>query len=218
MTSLRLADVVQQVGGNRGAVHQKLVTLCHAGWLEQDEQGRYRVSLHASRVGEMALAQASLGERAQPMLQALVYKTGETASLAVLDGNEAYIARRVEAATVLRAELRVGTPLRLATSASGRVLCAFADEPRLQYLRQSGIKLPGEALLAKIRRDGYSVSSGLDFPGVRAIAAPVLDHDGKCVSALSLVAPDARFDEEALRKPLLDTAAKIGRLLSGRVS
>ena len=217
-TSLRLSDVATALGGNRGSVYQKLLTLCEAGWVEQGSDGRYRLTLHANRVGQAALAQASLVERADPILQALVYETHETASLALLDGNEAYIARRVEAAGVLRAELRVGTPLRLASSASGRVLCAFADRPRLEYLRQSGVQLPSDRMMAKTRRDGYVVSSGLDFAGVRAIAAPVFDARGTCIAALSLVAPEARFDGEMMRSPLLSAAAAITQMIRGKSS
>jgi IclR family KDG regulon transcriptional repressor len=213
--SLRLSQVVDTVGGNRGSVYQKLLTLIEAGWVEDDGDGRYRLSLHANRVGEAALAQSSLGERARPVLQSLAYEAHETASLALLDGHEAYIAQRVESAGVLRAELRVGTPLRLETSASGRVLCAFADVPRLDYLRQSGVKVPSDNMMSKIRRDGYSVSSGLDFAGVRAIAAPVLDGDTNCVAALSLVAPEARFSETKLRAPLLRAAQQLHVLFAG---
>ena len=213
--SMRLADVVAAVGGNRGSVYQRLLTLVEAGWAEDDGNGRYRLSLHANRVGHAALAQAGLGARSTPMLQTLVYETNETASLALLDGRDAYIAQRVEAAGVLRAELRIGTSLRLETSASGRVLSAFADAAQLEHLRRSRAILPSESLMARIRRDGYAVSSGLDFAGVRAIAAPVLDGDSRCVAALSLVAPEARFDEAKLRKPLLAAAEKLHRLLSG---
>jgi IclR family KDG regulon transcriptional repressor len=51
---------------------------------------------------------------------------------------------------------------------------------------------------------------------VRAIAAPVFDHNGLCSSALSLVAPSHRFDFERLRGPLLETAQKITALLQGK--
>src|SRR5215212_8525749 len=61
--SMRLAEVVAAVGGNRGSVYQKLLTLIEAGWAEDDGTGRYRLSLHANRVGEAALAQSNLGER-----------------------------------------------------------------------------------------------------------------------------------------------------------
>lgn len=213
--SLRLAEVVEIVGGNRASVYQKLLTLMEAGWLEDDGSGAYRLSLHANRVGATALTQAGLGERARPVLEALVYAARETASLALLDGHEAYLAQRVESAGVLRAELRVGTALRLETSASGRVLCAFADAARLESLRQAGVTLPSDSMMAKVRRDGYSVSSGLDVPGVRALAAPVFDHLERCVGALSLVAPDIRFDENELRAPLLRAAAQLHDLLAG---
>lgn len=215
--SLRLAEVVEIVGGNRASVYQKLLTLMEAGWLE-DDGSAYRLSLHANRVGAMALTQAGLGERARSVLESLVYAARETASLALLDGHEAYLAQRVESAGVLRAELRVGTALRLETSASGRVLCAFADAARLEYLRQAGVTLPSDSMMAKVRRDGYSVSSGLDVPGVRAIAAPVFDHLERCVGALSLVAPDIRFDENELRAPLLRAAAQLHDLLAGEAS
>jgi len=213
--SMRLTDVVAIVGGNRGSVYQRLLTLIEGGWAEDDGKGRYRLSLHANRVGHAALAQAGLGERSTPVLQTLVYETHETASLALLDGSDAYIAQRVEAASVLRAELRIGTSLRLETSASGRVLTAFADPAQLKHLRASGATLPSDSLMARIRREGVSVSSGLDFAGVRAIAAPVLDAHSRCVGALSLVAPEARFDEAKLRKPLLRAAEKLHQLLSG---
>src|SRR4051812_7381330 len=139
--SMRLADVVAVVGGNRGSVYQRLLTLIEAGWAEDDGAGRYRLSLHANRVGHAALAQAGLGQRSTPVLQSLVYETNETASLALLDRRDAYIAQRVEAAGVLRAELRIGTSLRLETSASGRVLCAFADPAQLDDLRNAGVTL-----------------------------------------------------------------------------
>jgi DNA-binding IclR family transcriptional regulator len=214
--SMRLPEVVAAIGGHRGSVYQKLLTLIEAGWVEDDGAGAYRLSLHANRVGQAALAQASLGERIVPALQALVYEAKETASLALLDGHDAYIAQRVEAAgVVLRAELRIGTSLRLETSASGRVLCAFAEADRLEHMRRAGVKLPSDSMLAKVRREGYSVSSGLDFAGVRAIAAPVLDGRRQCVGALSLVAPDARFDEDKLKKPLLRTAERLHDLLAG---
>lgn len=213
--AMRLADVVAAVGGNRGSVYQRLLTLVVGGWVEDDGDGRYRLSLHANRVGHAALAQAGIGERSTPILQSLVYETNETASLALLDGRDAYIAQRVEAAAVLRAELRIGTSLRLETSASGRVLSAFADAAQLEHLRAMGAILPSDSLMARIRREGFSVSSGLDFAGVRAIAVPVLDSHSRCVAALSLVAPEARFDEAKLRKPLLRAAGRLNRLLAG---
>ena len=57
---------------SRATAHQKLITLVHAGWVEQIDSGAYRLALHATRMGLAALSQASLGERIMPFLQSLV--------------------------------------------------------------------------------------------------------------------------------------------------
>lgn len=213
--ALRLADVARLIGGNRGSVYQKLMTLVAAGWLEQTDAGEFRLTLRATRMGEAALRQVSLGERAQSILKELVFEVRETASLAMLDGSQVFLVRRVEADGVLRADLRVGTELTLDSSASGRILCAFADPLRLQQMRREGLRLPSEEMMARIRRERVVTSSGRDFPGVIAIGAPVFNLDGACIAALSIVAPDARYDEAKLRGPLGRAAERLTALLRG---
>lgn len=213
--ALRLAEIVRASAMSRATTHQKLVTLVHAGWVEQTSDGAYRLALHATRVGNAALAQASLGERVVPYLQQLVADARETASLAVIDGNEARIVQRVESAGILRADLHVGALLDLSNSASGRILVAFADPPQLRRLRESGAVLPDERLLSQVRRERFAASSGKSFDGVRAVAAPIFDMGGHCVGALSLVGPLPRFTIERNRAPLLRAAAAINAFIRG---
>lgn len=199
---LRLADIARQLGGNRATHYQRLLTLVQAGWVELDERGQYRIALHATRVGEAALRHASLDDRAQSVLQALAHETGETASLAMIDGTAVRIARRAEPDGVLKAKLHVGDLLTLDGSASGRVLAAFMPEPRVASLQQRGALLPGAAALRQTRKAGHALSAGRDMPEVMAIAMPVFDALGDCYGALSLVAPVSRFSADALRAPL----------------
>src|SRR5450830_757447 len=105
---LRLIDLTNAVQGNRATVYQRLVTLIEAGWVEITDTGAYRLTLHPVRIADAALLQANLGDRATTLLQQLVFDSGETASLAMIKGNQVYIAKRIEAAGVLRAELHVG--------------------------------------------------------------------------------------------------------------
>src|ERR1043166_184215 len=123
---LSLAEMTRAAGESRATIYQKLVTLVHAGWIEQTDQGSYRLSLHAARMSDAALKQASLGERSTAILQELVHEVGETASLAVLSDVHARLVKRIEAEVMVRADVRVGTLLSLDNSSSGRVLTAFA--------------------------------------------------------------------------------------------
>lgn len=212
---LRLVELTRAVGGGRATVYQKLVTLVQAGWVEQTEQGTYRLSMHAARMGEAAMRQANLGERSRRILQELVDEVGETASLAVVNGIHAELVQRVEAEAVLRVERRIGTLLSLDQSASGRVLTAFTGSEYLRLLERKGAVLAPVSALRDVRRQGYAFSTGRDVPGVKSAAVPVFDASGACAYALSIVAPVPRFDGSRYVKPMLRAAGRLGNLLVG---
>lgn len=212
---MRLPEVARAMELSRPTAYQRLLTLVEAGWVEQDEQSRYRLSMHVCRLAAAALEQADLGTRVMPILEALVHEVKETASLAVLDRGLPCIISRVDSDSVLRAEQKIGTTMSLEGSASGRILTAFADDAALQRLRDSGEKLASEEILAAARADGYALSSGYTQVGVRAIAAPVFDVHGKCTATVSIVMPETRFDLEQVREPLLRAARQITRLQQG---
>jgi DNA-binding IclR family transcriptional regulator len=212
---MKLAEITARVGGNRATVYQKVITLVEAGWVEVDDDGAYRLTFHAARVGDAAFEQASLGERATAVMQKLVFDSGETASLAVISGLHAALAKRVEAKGVLRADVHVGTTFSLEISASGRVLSAYADAELQHQLRARGAALPDPGIMADVVSQGYAVSSGLEIPGILALAVPVFNASGKCVAALSLVTPASRFDVERLLPPMQRAANALNALLTG---
>jgi len=213
---MRLAEVATAMGLSRPTAYQRLLTLVEAGWLEQDEDLRYRLSMHACRFAGAALEQADLGARVQPVLEALVARVKETASVAVIDRGLPFIVSRVESESLLRAEQKIGTTMSLGGSASGRILTAFADEGMLARLRQSGEEFAPEEILAEARANRYAVSSGYTHSGVIAIAAPIFDMNGKCFATLSLVMPETRFDLETFKRPLIEAADEITSLQQGK--
>lgn len=212
---MRLPEVARAMELTRPTAYQRLLTLVAAGWVEQDEQSRYRLSMRVCRLAAAALEQADLGTRVTPILETLVHEVKETASLAALDHGLPCIVARVDSDSVLRAEQKIGTTMSLEGSASGRILTAFADEATLQRLRDSGEELASQEILTAARTDGYALSSGYTQVGVRAIAAPVFDVHGKCIATVSLVVPETRFELERLRDPLLGAAEEITKLQQG---
>jgi DNA-binding IclR family transcriptional regulator len=211
---LRLADVAAAVAGSRATTYQKLVTLVQAGWVEQDEDGAYRLSLHAAHMGEAALDQASLGERASIVMRELVQEVRETASLAVLSGINVQLVKRVEAEVVVRAQVRVGSLLSLDNSSSGRVITAFASADEVSALVSKGAVLASAGVLESVRRNGHAISTGKDTPGVRSVAAPIFDRKGRCIAALSVVAPAIRFDATRYARPVMKAAERMSALMS----
>ncbi len=212
----RLADLCRELSQSRATLYQQLITLVAAGWVEQTVDGRFRLTLRAARLARAATEQAGLGERTLPILEALVVETGEAASLAVLENDEPRIIQRVEPRGILKVEMHVGAGMSLIHSASGRVLTAFAAEDTLRALREHGATLPDKATLAEVRRTSHAISSGKSIIGIRAAAVPVLAQDGRCIAALSLVAPIQRFDADGWIKPLQAAATRLSALMEGR--
>jgi DNA-binding IclR family transcriptional regulator len=56
------------------------------------------------------------------------------------------------------------------------------------------------AELEKVRKAGYAVIDNELEDGLVAVAAPVFNHDGKVVAAISISGPDARISRDQLNK------------------
>jgi DNA-binding IclR family transcriptional regulator len=70
--------------------------------------------------------------------------------------------------------------------------------------------------LAEVRAQGLSRSEGAVVPGVSALSAPVFDHRGAIVLALTAIGPSAAFDSTwrgALAGTLRDAAAMVSARL-----
>jgi IclR family KDG regulon transcriptional repressor len=52
--------------------------------------------------------------------------------------------------------------------------------------------------LSSIREHGYAIEKGEAFPDVTAMAAPILDFQGKIVAAAAIVAPTHRVPDDRI--------------------
>jgi len=72
------------------------------------------------------------------------------------------------------------------------------------------------AEIAQARVCGYAIDDEEREPGVRRVAAPVLDHQGRCVAGISISGPTARVRPDRLDKlgeQLRDAARRCGTQL-----
>ena len=144
-------------------------------------------------------------------------------SLGTRIGDEVLIVLHVDSAQPLRFDQTPGTHVPVHASAIGKTLLAFADDPAAEVAALGGLVAFTEAtltsrdaLLADLlvaRRRGWALNDGERHVGVRTMAAPLLDADGRpwagvAVQAPSVRFPDARLDEVAAL--LVTVAATLG--------
>jgi DNA-binding IclR family transcriptional regulator len=202
---LGVSDLGRLVGASRGTVHKHLCGLVEAGWVEQDHQGRYGLTLTPAMVGNAALGQAGLGARIHAAMEEIVAETGETVSIAAVYRSGTRIVQRAESDHILHADIRVGTEFPLDTGASSHVLCAFALTERARTaLREAGAAVLAEEEVERVRAEGVARTVDELQPGISAVSVPLRDRLRFKVFALTLSAPNERMDfaahEAALRR------------------
>ena len=221
-----VTELAQLVGIGKNTAHLLLVTLADDDFVQQAEDGRYRLGLAAFEVGTAAVEVAASGGPLTPLLRALADRSGEAVSLAIASGRDAIIVQRFESASVLRAEIRLGTRMPLHSSASGKYLLARMSDDRVDAL------FPGDELpavtphtirsktllriqLAEIRGQGCARNDDEYTLGISGVATGVTDANGEVAFALSLAGPTHRFRCDDWIQELTGTAAAMSEVLEG---
>lgn len=191
------------LGRPKSTMSRWLSAMEEAGFLERSEAtGRYRVSLWLAAVGEMARQASSLQQAAYPVLQRLTAETMETSNLVVLTGNEGTNVEAVVSPRPITGLGAVGRRFPLHASAAGKALLAWRPEAEIQALAAPPLSRHTPrtvteydaflADLAQVRRQGYAVNWREYEDDLVGIGAPVRDHKGEVVAALSISAPAFR--------------------------
>jgi DNA-binding IclR family transcriptional regulator len=236
---MALKDLAFEAGMAPAKAHPYLVSFGRIGLIEQDATtGHYFLGPLALQLGMISLQQANPVQVATPLLGALAQRIGHTVAIAVWGVRGATIVRLEESPAAVHVNMRHGTVFSLTNTASGRLFAAYLDaalmKQRLDDARRSRsanpkasvpgmpamAPLPGwrefERQLAEVRAHGLSRSVGEVLPGVNAMAAPVFDHTGAIVLAITAIGPASVFDtrwDGALASALRESAAQVSQRL-----
>ncbi|MEW5900668.1 MAG: IclR family transcriptional regulator C-terminal domain-containing protein [Acidobacteriota bacterium] len=190
---------------------------------------KYSLGPRVLSLGFAVLSSLELREAAQPYLEALSREIEETVNLAVLDGYELIYIERIRTQQIININLHVGSRLPLYNTSMGRVLAADQDSVWLaRYIRhlsqfpearsywaEDGKRL--RAILEEARTQGFAVNNEELCPGLRSVASPVRNRDGRVAGAVNIAVSSSLYSLKELRlellPPLLNTAAAISAAL-----
>ncbi|MCE0761504.1 helix-turn-helix domain-containing protein [Pseudonocardia kujensis] len=223
MTTPTLAELAARTGLSRPAVRRLLLTLQRLGYVA-NHGTRWSLTPRVLTIGQhYSAANARIG-LAQPHLLRLAERTGESASLAELDGADVVYVARVPVRRIMSINVTVGSRVPAHATSMGRVLLAWAGPAAItRFLEQAPlhphtprtITDPTDLrmALAEVREQGWSIVDGELEEGLVSAAAPVRDRTGAVVAALASSTSAGRLAPERLREetvPLLvETATAI---------
>lgn len=199
-----VSELARRLQLPKSVVQKTLATFARRGFLYQEEiSRRYRLGpriLSLARAAEPELARI-----AKPLMLKLAETTDETVKLTVVDGAETVIVAAVESSQSLRMTGRVGERNVLHRGASNKLLAAYIHPDEVRSAVRLAFEAKGRldeaeafirALLRElqaVREAGYAVSTGEIEAGVKAIAVPLIGHQGRSIACLSVVGPAARM-------------------------
>jgi IclR family pca regulon transcriptional regulator len=212
---LTLSEVARETGLTRAAARRFLMTLADLGYVGTDGR-RFSLTPRVLELGYAYLSSMTLPEVAEPHLERLVAETRESSSVSVLDGSDIVYVARVSATRIMRVAISVGTRFPAYATSMGRVLLAGLPADELDArLEASALRpltratLTSEralrAELTRVRAQGWALVDQELEEGLRAVAAPIRDRDGRVVAAINVSAHASRITPDGVRRELLPT-------------
>lgn len=217
-----LADIAHATALPYGTAHRLLRTLAARGYVRQTASREYALAAGMIRLGHAA--GRTLGIWAAPLLEELVAVSGESASLAVMEGASVVYVAHVPSPSRLRTFAEVGKRVLPHCTGVGKVLLAWRSP--LEVERIVGItgmprrtdktvtSLAGlHDELSGIRARGYALDSGEEEIGVQCVAVPVLSGE-EVIAAVSISGPGeriGRLDLEHLATFMRERVRDFGR-------
>lgn len=205
---LKVTDLVARSGVPKGTTLRLLEALADDGLVRCDDTGRYRLGPQCAVWGSAFLDHLDLRAEAHDLLTHLSQISGETAHLAIPDGPRILYVDKIDSPHSLRMVSRPGATNPMHCTALGKAILAHAGADLAAEVIAAGLERRTEntittpedlrAELARVRRVGHAVDDVENEDGVRCAGAPVFDHRGVPVAALSVAGPVSRMTRERI--------------------
>jgi DNA-binding IclR family transcriptional regulator len=193
-------------------VHRLLANLVRHGFAEAvPGTHAFRLSFKMLRMGLRVLDGLDFRFTAQPLLQELNQRTQETVHLAILQGTRAICIEKFEGPRPVGLDASPGKMMPLHCTAVGKILMAYQRVAFLtEVARAAGLRrftphtISSLANLRKereqIREQGYALEQEEAAMGLRCVAGPLFDHNGRVVAAFGVAGPATRLTPARLPK------------------
>ncbi len=172
----------------------------------------YRLGPTLIVMGARALSANPVRAVAHPHLNTLAQKTGEMASLEVLKDDMTLILDEIKGEHQRNISSSIGNLWPANTTSTGKILLAYKDPNEREAVFASGLtRLTHNTItdfqqleeqLNTARQDGYAIAVDELEIELTEVAAPVLNHRGEAVAAISVGGPTRRMKHPVLSQAI----------------
>lgn len=225
--ALTVTQVAKLMDINRASSHRFLSTLKELGYADKDDSSRYYLTSKVIELGMKVLDRFEIRKIARPFLQEISAKFNETINLGYFNGEEVLTIDKIDSTEILRMDAGIGGGEPAYCTSLGKAILAFLPEVQLEeYLKAieltpftqntviSKDKLKEE--LMHIKENGYSIDDEELSVGLRCVGAPLFNHSGQALYAISISGPSIRMGSKRIEE-MQRELKKICQNLSGKM-
>lgn len=223
-----LSNISRELGLSKSTIHSLITTLEKLGYVQQDQvNGKYALGLKLFELGQVVHANMDLRTIAMPHLYSLAAKYQETGHLAVLSKGEVVYIDKVDSPRSIRIISQVGGRNPAHCTGVGKVL--LAGLPEEEQARMIGDRKLGRFTantitdpdklklhLEQVRQNGYAQDQEEIEIGLSCVAAPIKNHRGAAIAAISVSGPSSRIANGSIDDLIVDVI-DTARLISGQL-
>jgi DNA-binding IclR family transcriptional regulator len=222
-----LNELSVKLGRTVSEIFRMVVTLERRGWVQNDHNDRYTLTLKLFEMAHRQQPIRSLSTVALPLLRDLANVTRQSCHLSIYHSGRVAVIAQVDSPERWSFGLKVGAVMGLTDTSSGHVLLAFRDTDDRARMLAAHARVEGEnevsgeqldALLADVRASGHEFVPSRQMRGVTNIAFPVFGNTGDAIAAVNvpyLERIDQKLDPEfdVVCKHVGDMATRLSALM-----
>lgn len=219
--SMTLTQVATATDLARPTARRILLTLEQLGYVRADPGRGYSLTPRVLELGSAYVQSLGLWDVARPHMESLVAQTGESSSIAQLDGSDIVYVARVAVPKIIALSVSVGTRFPALQTSLGKVLLAALPAEEVDRVlaepSRSGVQprwqpdaREREQVLREVRARGWALTDEQLARGIRSVAAPLRNGSGRVVAAMNVTVHAAETSVQQLTEvhlPLLLQAA-----------
>jgi IclR family KDG regulon transcriptional repressor len=224
----KISELARQLQLDRSTTYRILLSLEGCGLVEKNGRtGEYSLGMAAFEIGNTYLRQMDFIQISKPIMSDLAMMVQETVHLAVLSDTEIVYVDKVDSPRTLGVMSKIGQRAPVYCTALGKVLLAHQPKEELaRIVREIKLKpftkhtitykkkLMEE--LRKVHEQGYALDQREYEEDVECIGAPIRDHQGDVIAALSISGPQRKINTPH-EKQFISQVVKAAALVSSKM-
>ncbi len=218
------SDIAKSLALPKSSAHELLSVMTERSFVELNPATKkYRLGIRTWELGQAFVAHRDLITEARPVIASISASLDETVQISVLDGFEEVYLDRVDSSQPLRVQAIVGSRAPAHTTALGKVMLSDQREGdlitnlrgrTLSASTKNTITTAEDLILELrwVRANGFAVDNEEHARGLRCVAAPIRDHSGAIIAAVSVALPITRASADQMTDALLALVRGTGEI------